>query len=279
MSRGGLFNSSDSSSWSNIGNYSMGLEMNLGYSDNATYGHDTVALGVSEATGSPNLDSQVVATFESTGVVRSLTLGSYDSSRLVLSNVSFSLAPNVSRDLVVGLQSITAKYANGSAVSLQSEPIWTFIDSTIPYIYLPLDACKLSEKTFGLIWNTTHQKYFVDDILHENLVEESSNITFTLGTSEIGGSTVDICLPYSSFDLVMDDPLVPSSLSGIRYFPLMRAANQSQYTLGRTFLQEAYVITNYEQSNFSVFQSKFEDGAKPDIVAIPLASTAVVPLK
>ena len=41
----------------------MGLEMNLGYSDNATYGHDTVALGVSEATGSPNLDSQVVATF------------------------------------------------------------------------------------------------------------------------------------------------------------------------------------------------------------------------
>lgn len=64
MSRGGLFNSSDSSSWSNIGNYSMGLEMNLGYSHNATYGHDTVALGVSKATGSPNLDSQVVATFD-----------------------------------------------------------------------------------------------------------------------------------------------------------------------------------------------------------------------
>lgn len=62
MSRGGLFNSSDSSSWSNIGNYSMGLEMNLGYSDNAR--HDTVALGVSKATGSPNLDSQVVATFD-----------------------------------------------------------------------------------------------------------------------------------------------------------------------------------------------------------------------
>lgn len=42
----------------------MGLEMNLGYSDNATYGLDTVALGLSNATGGPRLDSQVVATFE-----------------------------------------------------------------------------------------------------------------------------------------------------------------------------------------------------------------------
>lgn len=35
----------------------------------------------------------------------------------------------------------------------------------------------------------------------------------------------------------------------------------------------SYIITNYEQSNFSVFQSKFEDGVKPNIVAISLAST------
>ena len=63
-SRGGLFNPSDSTSWTNIGNYSMGLEGNLGYNDSATFGHDTVALGLSEATGSPQLDSQVVAAFE-----------------------------------------------------------------------------------------------------------------------------------------------------------------------------------------------------------------------
>ena len=42
----------------------MGLEENLGYSDNATYGHDTVALGLSEAIGSPQVESQVVAAFE-----------------------------------------------------------------------------------------------------------------------------------------------------------------------------------------------------------------------
>lgn len=169
----------------------------------------------------------------------SLTLGGYDSSRLFPNNVSFSLAPDVSRDLTVGVQSITATYANGSAVSLLLEPIWTFIDSTIPYIYLPVDACKEFEKWFGLVWNTTYQTYFVDDALHESLVAENNNFTFKIGNTETGGPTIDICLPYSSFDLVMDYPLVPSDLSGVRYFPLMRAANQSQYTLGRTFLQEA----------------------------------------
>ena len=42
----------------------MGLEENLGYSDGATYGHDTVALGLTEAIGGPQLESQVIAAFE-----------------------------------------------------------------------------------------------------------------------------------------------------------------------------------------------------------------------
>ena len=176
---------------------------------------------------------------ESEGVFGSLTLGGYDSTRLVHNNVSFPLDSDVSRDLTVGLQSITANYENGSAISLLQEPIWTFIDSTIPYIYLPVDACEQFERTFGLKWNATYQAYFVDDSLHENLVAENSTIVFRLASSKTGGPTVDINLPYSSFDLMMKYPLVPSKISGIRYFPLIRAANETQYTLGRAFLQEA----------------------------------------
>ena len=176
---------------------------------------------------------------ESRGVFGSLTLGGYDSSRFVPNNVSFSLDPDISRDLTVSLHSVTAKYADDSVVSLLSEPIWTFIDSTTPDIYLPLDVCKKFEKTFGLVWNVTHQKYFVDDDQHEKLMAENNTFTFELGNDETGGPTVDITLPYSSFDLAMDYPLIASNLSGIRYFPLQRAANSSQYTLGRAFLQEA----------------------------------------
>ncbi|CAD6591030.1 MAG: hypothetical protein ASARMPREDX12_004894 [Alectoria sarmentosa] len=56
------------------------------------------------------------------------------------------------------------------------------------------------------------------------------------------------------------------------YFPLRQAVNESQYTLGRAFLQEAYVIVDYERSNFSVSQCRFEDGISTDLVAIPSAS-------
>ena len=124
-------------------------------------------------------------------------------------------------------------------ISLLSEPIWIFIDSTIPDLYLPLDVCNEFQKTFGLVWNATHQKYFVDDDQHGRLMVENNNFTFVLGNYSTGGPTVDIHLPYSSFDLAMDYPLIASSISGIRYFPLKTAANPSQYTLGRAFLQEA----------------------------------------
>ncbi len=176
---------------------------------------------------------------ESNGVFGSMTLGGYDSSRLVPNNVSFPLATDISRDLTVSLHSITAKYANDSVVSLLSEPIWIFIDSTIPDLYLPAEVCREFEQTFGLVWNTTYQKYFVDDDQHESLMAENNNITFELGSDETGGPTVDVSLPYSSFDLTIDYPLIPTKLSGIRYFPLKRAENSSQNTLGRAFLQEA----------------------------------------
>ena len=60
QSRGELFNASLSSTWSSLGNYSAGLETNLGYDAPASYGLDTVALGVSNDTGGPDLPGQVV---------------------------------------------------------------------------------------------------------------------------------------------------------------------------------------------------------------------------
>jgi hypothetical protein len=146
------------------------------------------------------------------------------------------MSPDVSRDLVVGIQSISASYATGSSLLLPSGGIFTFIDSTLPYIWLPVDACQAFEKAFSLTWNETSQLYPVSDTLHASLLKSNPTFTFTLGIGKSGGQTVDIVLPYASFDLVASPPLVSNST---RYFPLKRAANDTQYTLGRTFLQEA----------------------------------------
>lgn len=171
------------------------------------------------------------------GVFGSLTFGGYDLSRLIPNNVTFDMAPDISRDLVVGLQSIT--YAmDGSTISLLPTSILTFIDSTFPFIYLPLDSCQAFEKAFDLTWNATAQMYFVNDTLHQSLTARNPNITFQIANTETGGPTVDIVLPYASFDL---QAFYPMEVNTTRYFPLQRATNESQYTLGRTFLQEAYV--------------------------------------
>lgn len=58
--RGGLFDNSTSSTWKELGIYPQ-QGSNLYPPDNATYGLDTVGLGITEATGGPTLDSQVVA--------------------------------------------------------------------------------------------------------------------------------------------------------------------------------------------------------------------------
>lgn len=337
QSRGELFDTSGSNTWSALGNYSLGLELNLGYNDPATYGLDTVALGLSNATRGPILQGQVVAGLESydfytglfglgdqptnftashdqsnltgtvphssflttmksenlipslswaytaganyrlKGVFGSLTFGGYDLSRLVPNNVPFDLAPDISRDLVVGLQSITSTAANGSPISLLPSSILTFIDSTFPYIYLPLESCQAFEEAFDLTWNDTMEMYYINDTLHQSLTARNPNFTFQVANSQTGGPTVDIVLPYASFDLLSSYPMVASVLNATRYFPLQRATNETQYTLGRTFLQEAYLITNYEHSNFSVSQARFDDGLAENIIAIPSADPPPTP--
>lgn len=143
----------------------------------------------------------------------------------------------MSRDLVVVLQSILSKDSTGLTESLLPYPIFIFIDSTLPYLYLPLETCQKFEQTFGLIWDASMSMYMVDDDLHKSLTARNPTFTFTVGDSK-SSPTVDIVLPYASFDLLATYPLAPNNT---RYFPLVRAKNETQYTLGRAFLQEAYV--------------------------------------
>jgi hypothetical protein len=71
---------------------------------------------------------------------------------------------------------------------------------------------------------------------HSALLAANPSVTFVLADQESGGQTVSITLPYSAFDLMVEYPIVANPTY---YFPLRKAENETQYTLGRTFLQEA----------------------------------------
>ncbi|KAL8729178.1 MAG: hypothetical protein Q9166_004917 [cf. Caloplaca sp. 2 TL-2023] len=191
-------------------------------------------------------------------VLGSLTLGGYDQSRFKANNMSFSFAPDTDRDIVVGIQSIISTDQDGTTHDLLPTGINAYVDSTIAQIWLPLEACRAFEKAFGLTYDPENNLYPVSNTLHKQLLAQNASIAFTLGNSDSGGQTIDIALPYDSFDLQAKPPFTANAT---RYFPLQRAANDTQYTLGRTFLQEAYLIVDWERQNFSISQCSFD----PDI--------------
>ncbi|TKA70728.1 hypothetical protein B0A55_07562 [Friedmanniomyces simplex] len=205
------------------------------------------------------------AYYQSPPVYGSLTLGGYDATRFTPNNVSFAFGSDFSRDLLVSLESVT--YDTTGSSPLLAERIDVFIDSLVSEIWLPFTVCQAFEAAFHLVWDDAAQLYLVNETIHSNLLAQNPAFTFTL--SQAGGEgndTVPITLPYAAFDLNITQPAVNSTY---RYFPLKQAQNATQYTFGRSFLQEAYVIADYERHNFSVSQALFPPNQSPQqLVAI-----------
>ncbi|TVY68997.1 hypothetical protein LSUE1_G007073 [Lachnellula suecica] len=163
-----------------------------------------------------------------------LIFGGYDAARIEANSASFDLAQDQDRDIVVAIQEIN--YIGSTQTKLLSTPIYAFVDSTDPLIWLPESACTAFEKAFSLVLEPSTNRYLLNDSQHATLRTANPSVTFLLANSLSGGQTVSINLPYAAFDLMVSYPIVEEPTY---YFPLRKAANDSQYTLGRTFLQEA----------------------------------------
>lgn len=195
-----------------------------------------------------------------------LTLGGYDASRFAPNGISFPFASDISRNLVVGLQSIEFSDSNTEPKNLLSAGILTFVDSTVPHIWLPVSACKLFEDAFGITYDRQTDLYLVNDTLRDTLLAQNASVTFVIGNDVEGGDTVNITFPYHSFDLEASYRTLNGTTR--RYFPLRRAANDTQYTLGRTFLQESYLVVDFERANFSLSQATFIENAEQKLIPI-----------
>ena len=127
----------------------------------------------------------------------SLTFGGYDSTRMAAAYLTVNLGEDISRDLLLGSQSIT------SSKSLLPSGIMAFIDSTMPHIWLPLEACLEFESAFGLVYDSATDLYLVNDTLHKALLAQNPNVTFQLSadTDANSGASLDIVLPYGAIDL------------------------------------------------------------------------------
>ncbi|MCJ1271280.1 hypothetical protein MMC22_011180 [Lobaria immixta] len=207
-------------------------------------------------------------------VPASLTLGGYDAKRFTSHNVSFNLDPNF--DPVVALNEITVTAAplstskkstgwSANSVTLlgPADVALYTIDSSTPYLWLPESVCSQFEKQLGLKYDESVRLYTFDENSSQHDVLLNWNLTFEFTIADLPGSSnsISLTLPYAAFDLELTYPfpnlnLTPTS-QGTKYFPLRKAANDTQYVIGRAFLQETYLVVDYERNNFSLYQATF----------------------
>lgn len=202
-----------------------------------------------------------------------VVLGGKNLGRYTPNDKTFRLDAN--QDPVANLQQLTVS-ATGNppwgpgSETLVLQPVSVRIDSTTPFLWLPEEACRQFEKALGLTWNTTTSLYLMND---PNLYDDLTrlNMTFTFTLSDAPGSSssvVEIKVPYSSLDLDISWPYL-NTTDRIKYFPLKRSLVPTEYTLGRAFLQEAYLVVDYSRGNFSVHQALFPPN-NDQVEAIPL---------
>jgi hypothetical protein len=199
----------------------------------------------------------------------SLTLGGYDANRFVPHNFSFGLNPVLQQEAWLNSISVASGSSNGKPQNWSSNPlqllapsdgVYVTIDSSTPFLWLPKSTCESFAQALGLTYNDSLALYTFDGnaSIHNELQNLNLNFTFSLSDASTPSQIVNITLPYAAFDLQLSYPYIPNTTyaTGNKYyFPLRQAANDTQYTLGRAFLQEAYIITDYERNNFSVYQA------------------------
>lgn len=169
--------------------------------------------------------------------------------------------------LVVGVQSIIYKPdqdVEQGSTSFTSGGFFAIIDSTLPYLVLPNDICDQFVKKFNLGYDRTTGLYTVNSTAHESNDQQNATVSFKIGsTTQDSTAYSTITLPYAAFYLEASDPI-----NVTHYFPI-RKSGSGNYILGRTFLQEAYIVVDYERANFTVAPAYFSEPLpREDLVTI-----------
>lgn len=185
-----------------------------------------------------------------TRVAGSLILGGYDRSRQPNTTLTLPLNP----DIVVGVQSISIASTNGSSNQILANGIKAAIDTNSPDLWLPTSVCDTIAAELDLTYFAEADRYVIYETARSTIRSSPPTFSFVLGSSTTGGPNVSIDLPYGAFDLQATYPIFNSPAY---YFPMRRAANESQYTLGRAFLQEIYLSVDWERSVFNISQALF----------------------
>jgi hypothetical protein len=186
---------------------------------------------------------------------------------MIWHNVTFAL--NEAKLPQTFIQSISlfsamtsSNFTNSSPLLTTADRVNAIIDSSTPYLWLPQSVCDRFATALGLVYDNTLNLYtFGGNESHRDAIDKFQlSFNFTLSDLDSTGGIINIIIPYKAFDLQLRYPAIPNTTYGAanstrNYFPLRQASNDAQYRIGRAFLQEAYIVTDYDRSLFGVYQA------------------------
>lgn len=209
----------------------------------------------------------------------SLYFGGYDRNRIVGNVLTLGGTGDISNELTLNDISInvidgsspfdfgdsqTGLLAEGNS-SLSSGGLKVHVDGCSPYLTLPSSTCEAiashlpvtKNEALGLYtWNT-------DDAKYTQVVNSASALIFSF----IGSSNTDqitIAVPFRHLNLTLDAPLVTSKT---QYFPCYTGP-AGQYTLGRAFLQDAFVGAHWGNKAWWIAQAPGPNIPSPNIITL-----------
>ena len=192
----------------------------------------------------------------------SLMLGGYDQSR-VLNQVSSQQVDPASHlgVLKISLEDIGIGVATGgSPFDFQNQSgLFRWGDSTtsrsqsvevnpvLPYLYLPKETCDAVAANLPITYNEDLNLYFwnTDDDTYQNITSSPAYLSFTFEKNARNDQNMSIKVPFQLLKLTLQEPLVEQNTT---YFPCYPS---DSYTLGRAFLQAAFIGVNWHEGNGS----------------------------
>lgn len=208
---------------------------------------------------------QAGASYRGTKTPASLVLGGYDNAR-ASKPLTVKINSDITRALTVAVHDMVATNTlNGTLSLINNEQILAPLDTSIPEMWLPKSVCDRFESVYGLEYHEPSGRYVLPDSSRDKLRELKPVLTVTIGSdASLTGNTTTIQLPYAAFDLQAGYPIFANTTN---YFPIRRADNDTQYAIGRAFLQEAYVGVDFESGIFNVSAAKW-DSLEPEVITV-----------
>ncbi|CAK7224164.1 hypothetical protein SBRCBS47491_005455 [Sporothrix bragantina] len=295
--RGGVFNidmaaANGNSSWQPLGPWSSGLNEAGLVPPNSDYGLATFhsygyTAGASyRAGGTPasltlgGYDASRIKVDNSNGTNNPATIFHLPSSsrdpELLLNSIGgIRPASNTSaagtlwtKNIANDNQTTTLASVKGSASAL------AVIDTTTPFLWLEEDFCHDLSNSLGLVWNDTLKLYQFPspEVYNDYYAGQGPSFNFYLSSRDntTKDAATSVTVSSSAFALNATYPYAPSmkpSDPPVSYFPLqcLSVASGNDTTkrmiLGRAFMQEVYMIMNYEAGHFTLYEAKFPDNS------------------